>query len=611
MHGVEELGLLKMDFLGLRTLAVIERAVDLIEESTGERIDIDHVPLDDAPTFAMLQRSDTIGVFQLESGPMRTLMRSLAPTSFDDIAALVALYRPGPMAANMHNDYADRKNGRKEITYLHPELAELLGDTYGLMIYQESMMRVAQRFAGFSLEEADNLRKACGKKNRDLIAKEREKFVAGCGRTGYGEALGTALFDIIEPFADYAFNKSHSYGYGFVAYQTAWLKANFGVQYLAALLTSVKDDKDKTAVYLTDASLHGISVLVPDVNVSHADFTVVNLPSGERAISFGLAAVRNVGVSIVDLIVEEREKNGPYESFVDFCFRVDPTVLNRRAIESLIKAGGFDSLGHTRRGLLGVHDLILSKVIDRRREMERGVFGLFDVQSGDEERTTVVDIDVEIPSVEWPQKELLVFEKDMLGLYVSNHPLKGHERELRSRSEHRLADVKESPERFAKEEVVVSGIATAVVKRYTKRGDLMANFVLEDMESSIEVFVFAKTMAEVGHLLEEDSVYVVRGRLDQREDQVKLVCRELEPIELGRSVEGSGLFEITIAPPVASQVKLQRLRKVLEEHSGSSRVRLHVGARAFDLPPELRVDASGPIVGSIKELFGAANVGVG
>ncbi|MGC8466012.1 MAG: DNA polymerase III subunit alpha [Acidimicrobiales bacterium] len=611
MHGVEELGLLKMDFLGLRTLAVIERAVDLVESSTGTRVDIDHVPLDDATTFAMLQRSDTIGVFQLESGPMRTLMRSLAPTSFDDIAALVALYRPGPMAANMHNDYADRKNGRKEISYLHPELAELLGDTYGLMIYQESMMRVAQRFAGFTLEEADNLRKACGKKNRELIAAERAKFVAGCGRTGYGEALGTALFDIIEPFADYAFNKSHSYGYGFVAYQTAWLKANFPVQYLAALLTSVKDDKDKTAVYLADAALHGISVLVPDVNVSQADFTVVNLPEGDQAISFGLASVRNVGASIVALIVEEREKNGPFSSFVDFCFRVDPTVLNRRAIESLIKAGGFDSLGHTRKGLLAVHDLVLSKVIDRRREMERGVFGLFDVQPDGEDVTAVVDIDVEIPSSEWSQKELLVYEKDMLGLYVSNHPLKGHERELRARSEHRLLEINETPERFARDEVVVSGIATAVVKRYTKRGDLMANFVLEDMESSIEVFVFARTMAEVGHLLEEDGVYLVRGRLDQREDQVKLVCRELEPIELGHASEGSGIFEITIAPPAASQAKLHQLRLVLEEHSGSSRVRLHVGSRAFDLPPELRVDASGPIVGSIKELFGAAIIGVG
>ncbi len=268
MHGVEDLGLLKMDFLGLRNLSVIERALDLILSSTGERPDIDAIPLDDETTFAMLRKGDSMGVFQLEGGPMRSLMRSLAPTSFDDVAALVALYRPGPMAANMHKDYADRKNGRKPVTYVHPDLEELLADTQGLMIYQESVMRVAQKFAGYSLAEADNLRKACGKKIRSVMAIERKKFVDGCVSQGYGEAIGTTLFDIIEPFADYAFNKSHSYGYGLIAYQTAWLKAHHPVEYLAALLTSVKDNKDKTAVYLAECRAMGIQVLVPSVNRS-------------------------------------------------------------------------------------------------------------------------------------------------------------------------------------------------------------------------------------------------------------------------------------------------------------------------------------------------------
>ena len=273
MHGVEELGLLKMDFLGLRNLSVIERALDLIERSTGERPDIDAVDLADEPTLAMLRRADSVGVFQLEGAAMRQTLRSLAPTSFDDVAALVALYRPGPMAANMHRDYPELKNGRKELTYLHPDLEAILRDTYGLMLYQESVMRVAQKFAGYSLEEADNLRKACGKKIRAMIAAEREKFVAGCAAQGYGEELGTQLFDIIEPFADYAFNKSHSYGYGLVAYQTAWLKAHYPVEYMAALLTSVKDNKDKTAVYLAECRALGIEVLVPDVNRSAAEFT--------------------------------------------------------------------------------------------------------------------------------------------------------------------------------------------------------------------------------------------------------------------------------------------------------------------------------------------------
>ena len=275
MHGVEDLGLLKMDFLGLRNLSVIEMALDLIEQTTGSRPDIDAVPLDDPATYEMLRRGDSIGVFQLEGAAMRTTLRSLAPTSFDDVAALVALYRPGPMAANMHRDYPDLKNGRKAVTYLHPDVEAILGDTYGLMLYQESVMRVAQRFSGYSLEEADNLRKACGKKNRELIAAERKKFIAGCAAQGYGEVLGKQLFDIIEPFADYAFNKSHSYGYGLVAYQTAWLKANYPVEYLAALLSSVKGDKDRSAVYLAECRTLGIEVRVPDVNASSSNFTTI------------------------------------------------------------------------------------------------------------------------------------------------------------------------------------------------------------------------------------------------------------------------------------------------------------------------------------------------
>ncbi len=353
MHGVEELGLLKMDFLGLRNLSVIERALDRIEQATGERPDIDGVDLADEPTLEMLRRADSVGVFQLEGAAMRQTLRALAPTSFDDVAALVALYRPGPMAANMHRDYPELKNGRKELTYLHPDIEPILKDTYGLMLYQESVMRVAQKFAGYSLEEADNLRKACGKKIRALIAAEREKFVAGCVTEGYGEELGTQLFDIIEPFADYAFNKSHSYGYGLVAYQTAWLKAHYPVEYMSALLTSVKDNKDKTAVYLAECRSMGIDVLVPDVNRSVAEFAPDKTDAeGRRAIVFGLAAVRNVGEGLVERIVAERDANGPFEDIFDFCARVDPVVLNKRTMESLAKGGAFDSLGAPAPGAL-------------------------------------------------------------------------------------------------------------------------------------------------------------------------------------------------------------------------------------------------------------------
>ncbi|HYX44924.1 MAG TPA: DNA polymerase III subunit alpha, partial [Acidimicrobiales bacterium] len=372
MHGVADLGLLKMDFLGLRNLTVIERALDLIEETTGQRPDIDRVPLDDERTFEMLRKGDSIGVFQLEGANMRALMRSLAPTCFDDIGALNALYRPGPMAANMHNDFADRKNGRKPVTCLHPDLAEELADTHGLMIYQEGLMRVASRFAGYSLQEADNLRKACGKKIRALMAAEREKFVAGCVRTGYGAELGQKLFDIIEPFADYAFPKAHAYSYGMVSYQTAWLKANHPVEYLAALLTSVKDDKDRSAVYLSECRALGVKVLVPDVNESASDFT-----ARDGTIRFGLSALRNVGEGLVALMVAERQKGGPFADFYDFCQRVDPMVLNKRSVESLIKAGAFDSVGHPRQGLLQAFERIIDGTLARRRERDLGVLSLF------------------------------------------------------------------------------------------------------------------------------------------------------------------------------------------------------------------------------------------
>ncbi|MDQ4089698.1 MAG: DNA polymerase III subunit alpha, partial [Actinomycetota bacterium] len=507
MHGVSDLGLLKMDFLGLRNLSVIEKALDLIESTTGERIDIDHVPLDDEKTFEMLRRGDSVGVFQLEGGPMRALIRSLAPTCFDDIGALVALYRPGPMAANMHNDFADRKNGRKPITYIHPDLGEVLGDTQGLMIYQESLMRVAQRFAGYSLQEADNLRKACGKKIRALMAAERERFVEACDKNGYGSALGTALFDVIEPFADYAFPKAHAYCYGMVAYQTAWLKANHPVEYLAALLTSVKDDKDKTAVYLAECRTMGVEVMVPDINRSMSDFVAV-----DRKIPFGLSAIRNVGEGLVAQIVAEREANGPFTDFYEFCQRVSPVVLNKRSVESLIKAGAFDSLGHPRRGLLMVFEQVIDRTLARRREADLGIMSLFgEIAEGP---GSALDERMPIPDLEFDPPERLAHEKEMLGLYVSSHPLLGVESALRRHTDgsiNDLRDLRDGEMRW------VGGVVTSLQRKYTKRGDLMATFVLEDLQSAIEVFVFPRTMLDYGALLSDDAVVCVKGRIDMRE----------------------------------------------------------------------------------------------
>ncbi|MGH9209513.1 MAG: DNA polymerase III subunit alpha [Acidimicrobiales bacterium] len=607
MHGVEELGLLKMDFLGLRNLDVITDTLDVIKRTRGVDIDIDDVPLDDEPTFKLLQRAESVGVFQLEGGPMRALMRSLAPTCFEDVAALVALYRPGPMAANMHNDYADRKNGRKPIAYLHDDAEDILASTYGLCIYQEQMMRLAQRFAGHSLADADNLRKAAGKKVREIMAKERAKFVDGCDRTGYGTELGNQWFDIIEPFADYAFNKSHSFGYGFVAYQTAYLKANYPAEYLSALLTSVKASLEKAAVYLAECRSMGIEVEVADVNRSASDFTpeVQADADGaeERHIVFGLSAVRNVGEGLVAHIVAERDANGPYSDFYDFCQRVDASVLNKRTVESLIKAGAFDSVGHPRRGLLTVFEQIVDHTLARRRERDLGIMSLFgevsDTGAGsDFERTP-------IPGLEFDKRDRLKFEKEMLGLYVSDHPLLGAEAALARRADTSIGSLADQEDGAS---VCVGGVITALQRKWTRKGDLMAVFTLEDLADAVEVMVFPKTMTEHGHKLADDAVAVVRSRVDKRDDMPKLIAHAVDLVEVSES-DGGEPLRLRVPMRLVSPATVDRLKSVLSDHPGQSPVILHLGERqVLRLPDQWRVDASNGLLGAISTVLGPAAV---
>ena len=600
MHGVEELGLLKMDFLGLRNLDVITDTLAMLVITQGIDVDIDTIPLDDDLTLSMLRNGDSIGVFQLEGGPMRALMRSLAPTSFEDVAALVALYRPGPMAANMHNDYADRKNGRKPIDYLHDDLAELLGDTYGLMIYQESVMRVAQKFAGYSLADADNLRKACGKKVRELIQKEREKFVEGCDAEGYGREIGSALFDVIEPFADYAFNKSHSYGYGLIAYQTAYLKAHYPVEYLAALLTSVKANLDKAAIYLNECRQMGIEVLVPDVNISVSDFIAFDKPDGTRAIAFGMSAVRNVGEGLVGLMLAERDANGVFEDFFDFCDRVDISVLNKRTIESLIKAGGFDSMGYSRKGLLGYFDRIIDDTVARRRKEAEGQFDLFSLADDDDDGALVAGTRIVIPEEDFDKRQRLTFEKEMLGLYVSDHPLMGAEMSLRRRTESTIAELEGVEDGTMR---TVGGLVTSLQKKWTRKGDLMAVFVLEDLQATVEVMVFPKTMQNYGHLLEDDAVVILRARVDTRDDQPKLMAMELERFE--PVIDGNPPVHVNLKPAALSDELLSALKALLSEHPGESQVFLHIGEHQVLLLPEnFAVSATAGLLAELRELLG-------
>ena len=603
MNGVADLGLLKMDFLGLRNLDVITDTLQLIERTRGVVVDIDAVDLVDKPTLAMLARGDSVGVFQLESGPMRALMRSLAPTSFEDVAALVALYRPGPMAANMHNDYADRKNGRQQVVHLHPDAEEILGDTYGLMIYQESVMRVAQKFAGYSLAEADNLRKACGKKDRELMQQERAAFVGGCEATGYGSALGDEMFDIIEQFADYAFNKSHSYGYGFIAYQIAYLKAHYPVEYLAALLTSVRSNLDKAAVYLNECRVLDIEVGVPDINVARSNFEPVpDLAAGPNAspgrIVFGLSAVRNVGEGLVELIEAERAANGPFADFYDFAERCNTTVLNKRTIESLIKGGAFDALGHPRQGLLHAHEQIIDHTVARRKEHDMGVMSLF----GESSEGPSFDERAEVADVEFDKATRLAFEKEMLGLYVSDHPLLGYESALRRRADSTIGELEDADDGVFR---VVGGVVTNLAKKWTRRGDLMAAFDLEDLGGTIEVMVFPKTMADHGHKLADDAIVLVRGRVDRREDLPKVICQDVEVLET---------TQLDQARPVRVQLPMNRvyeetieeLKKLLATHPGDSEVYLHLGDRqVLRLPDDFSVDPASGLVAEIRILLGA------
>ncbi|MDP8959967.1 MAG: DNA polymerase III subunit alpha [Actinomycetota bacterium] len=591
MHGIEDLGLLKMDFLGLRNLSTIERALELIEDETGERVDVDRLALDDPAVYRMLQQGDSIGVFQLEGSAMRSLMRNLQPSGFPDLVALVALYRPGPMGAGMHNEYADRKNGRKPVEYPHPNLEPILQDTYGIMVYQEQVMQVAQLMAGFSMAEADQLRKAMGKKIPAVMAAQQQKFIEGCVGKGHPEELGRDLFRLIEHFAGYGFPKGHAAPYALVAYQTAWLKAHYPAEYMAALLTSVKRDKDRTALYLSECRSLGVKVLVPDVNRSDSDFV-----AREGAIPFGLSAIRNVGEAVVELIVRERSKGGPFVSFQDFIDRADTTVLNKRTVESLIKAGAFDGLGHSRRGLSLVYDQILDGTLSRRRAEEMGQYSLF----GEEEAGLQAG-PVAIPEEEWDKRTLLAFEKEMLGLYVSDHPLLGLERALRSLGTCQIPELWDMEDGRS---VTLAGIVGGITRRYTRNGEPMVFFQLEDLEGAVEVICFPRLVSEAGPMVREDAIVVVTGRLDHRGDDLKVVAGELREAELRSDHD----VRVQVPARSLSAAMVQRLKQVLVNHPGRAPVLLHMvsdgGHKVVRLGDEHRVEPRSGLYAELRELFG-------
>jgi len=598
MGACESTGLLKMDFLGLRNLSVLDDALLNIKENQSVDVVLEDLPLHDQKTFELLSRGDTLGVFQLDGGPMRALLRSMAPDSFADISAVIALYRPGPMGENAHNNYADRKNGRKPVEPIHAELSdvlqEILGDTYGLIVYQEQVMAIAQKVAGFSLGRADLLRKAMGKKNKEILDKEYVPFEAGMKANGFSTSAIKRLWDVLIPFSDYAFNRAHSAGYGVVSFWTAYLKANYPTEYMAALLTSVRDDKDKTALYLSECRRMGIKVLPPDVNESNAEYT----PRG-KDIRFGLAAIRNVGEGVVASIKAARTTKGEFTSFGDFLAKVDAQVCNKKTIESLIKGGAFDSLEHPRRGLMTIHLEAIDSVIETKRAEAIGQFDLF----GGESMTQVAGLDIEIPNFEWDKATLLTFEREMLGLYVSDHPLLGVEHILRSNTDMSISALladESAPDGM----VTLGGLITSVQRKVSRQGSSWAIVTLEDLEGAVEVLFFANTYNQYALTLIEDRVVTVRGRFERRDDVARFTAMEMKSLDISTGPVGPLLISLPIAqctPPI-----VDRMKEILRSHPGKREVHMQIDDQGVltTMKIDALVTASPSLSADLKSILG-------
>ncbi|MFI7589402.1 DNA polymerase III subunit alpha [Spongisporangium articulatum] len=603
----ESLGLVKMDFLGLRNLTILDDAIVNVKLNRGVDIDLDALSkdLNDPETYKLLGRGDTLGVFQFDGGPMRALLRLMQPDNFEDISAVGALYRPGPMGANSHTNYALRKNKQQEISYPHDELAEalepILGTTYGLIVYQEQVMEIAQRLAGYTLGKADLLRRAMGKKKREVLDAEYVGFEGGMKANGFSAASIKALWDVLVPFSDYAFNKAHSAAYGLVSYWTAYLKANYTAEYMAALLTSVRDDKDKSALYLNECRRLGIKVLPPDVNESAANFTPVGTD-----IRFGLAAIRNVGINVVDAIVAAREEQGRYASFTDYLQKVSAVACNKRTIESLIKAGAFDSLGQSRRSLLAKHEDAVDEVIAIKRQEAVGQFDLFaglGADDGGEAMGLSVQI-VDLP--EFDKKEKLAFEREMLGLYVSDHPLFGVEHILSKESDCSISALTGDDGRPDGATVTIAGMISSLQRKMTKNGSPWAIATVEDLDGAIEVLFFPKTYETISHVLAEDLIVCVRGRVNRRDDVPTIYGSELKIPDLDIGDRGPVVVTMPLAkctPPV-----VERLKDVLTNYPGVTEVHLQLQqpgrVQVLKLDDGLRVTPSTSLFGDLKQILG-------
>lgn len=603
MGACEATGLLKMDFLGLRNLSVLDDCLENIKNNQAKTIVLESLELSDKKTFELLSRGETLGVFQLDSAPIRALLRSMAPDSFEDISAVIALYRPGPMGVNAHNDYADRKNKRKRIEPIHPELSaaldEILSDTYGLIVYQEQVMAIAQKLAGFSLGRADLLRKAMGKKNKEILDKEYVHFEEGMRNNGFSSIAIEELWKTLIPFSDYAFNRAHSAGYGVLSFWTAYLKANYPTEYMAALLTSVRDDKDKSALYLNESRRMGIKVLPPDVNFSNAEYT----PGGSD-IRFGLTAIRNIGENVVASIVKNRNEKGNYTSFSDFLAKVDGTVCNKKTIESLIKAGAFDSLGHSRKGLMSIYLEAIDSVMEEKRAQAIGQFDLFG-GTNEVSANGISTLALEVSDQEWDKALLLSYEREMLGLYVSDHPLLGVEHVLRSATDTTISQILD--EGIVHDQIItIAGLITAVQRKVSRQGQSWAIVTVEDLEGAIDVRFFSSTYQTHALNLIEDRIVIIRGRIDKREETPQITALELNLADINQAPIGPFVIKLEAercTPPV-----VDRMKEILRSHPGTREVHLKIEGGAkntiLKLDDGLKITASPSLSADLKSILG-------
>ncbi len=609
---VAELGLLKMDFLGLRTLTVISRAVAAIRESRGIDLDMDTLPWDDPDTFALLQRADTDGVFQLESPGMKRVLRDLQPTAFADIVAVVALYRPGPM--DYIPDYVDRKRGRKSVTYYDDRLKPILEETYGRMVYQEQVMRISMEMSGFTAARADKLRKAMGKKDSDLIAEQARDFIEGATANGYDRKMVQELWKDIESFAKYAFNKSHAAAYAVLAYKTAYLKAHWPQEYMAAVLTSYAGKTDEIVRYIAACGRAGIEVLPPDVNSSGKDFTAVG-----EAVRFGLAGIRNVGEGVVEHVVEERRAKGPFTSLHDFCARVDLTRCNRKTVESLVKAGAFDTTGYTRRHLLAMMDEVVEAALKRQREVADGQTSLFeDLADVDHGFATAVPPP---DGVEWDKRMKLAYEKEMLGIYVSDHPLSDVAPLIESARSISLGDSESARDGTTG---WVAGIVTRYERRPTKSGKMMATLTIEDLDGSMDAVIFPQhyerfrelfevpaAPAEDGSFGMVDPIVRMKVRVESSDRDRKLLVQEVEPLSADGFVAPPRQLKVATDEAALHNGRSRELKEILARFPGSDEVRVELtgdsGTKLLRLPERVDAAADG-LHAAIKGLLGPGTV---